>query len=91
MCSLNLVIKKSIYNKKLSFKRDKYFGFDFSHYRSLKELFKGIYYRKISIDEVERIQNEHGAQLNVLENYRPRNPDYVKEKKTAFEQCKQFL
>ena len=39
--------QKSFAYKKLSFKRAKYFGFDFSDYRSLKELFKVIYYRNI--------------------------------------------
>ena len=81
---------KIISYKKLSFKRDKYFGFDFSDYRSLKELFKGIYYRNISIDEKERIQDEYEAQLNALENYRPRNPDYVKERKQLLNNAKEF-
>ena len=62
--------------KKLDFRRDKDFGF--SYYRSLKELFKAIYYRNFSIDNSERIQGEYEATLTALEKYRPRNPDYPK-------------
>ena len=52
--------------------------FEFSHYRSLKELFKATYYRNRSIDKAERIQDKYEAILIALERYKPRNPDYVK-------------
>ena len=58
--------EKSIEYKKFSFKRDKNLDFDFRDYRSLKELFKGIYYRNLSIDEAEKIQDEYEVQLTAL-------------------------
>ena len=73
--------EKIINYKKLSFKRARDLDFDFRDYRSLKELFKGIHYKNCSIDKAKRIQDEHEAQLAVLERYNPRNSDYVKEKK----------
>ena len=67
MCFLSLVIKKKIIEyKKFSFKRDKNLDFDFRDYRSLKELFKAIYYRNLSIDEAEKIQHEYEVQLAAL-------------------------
>ena len=82
--------EKIINDKKLSFKRDKYFGFDFCGYESLKGLFKAIYYRNISIDEAERIQEKYEAQLNALERYILRNPDYVGERKQLLNNAKNF-
>ena len=72
--------EKIINYKKLSFKMDRNLDFDFRNYRSLKELFKRIYYRNISIDKVERIQDEYEARLAVLERFKARNLDYVKKK-----------
>ena len=80
--------EKIIDYRKLDFKRHKNFGFEFSDYRSLKELFKGIYYRNISMEEAERIQDEYEAQLNALENYRPRKPDYVEKRKKLLSNAK---
>ena len=58
--------EKIIEYKKFSFKRDKNLDFDFRDYRSLKELFKAIYYRNLSIDEAEKIQHEYEVQLAAL-------------------------
>ena len=74
----------------VSFKRDKNLDFDFRNYRSLKELFKGIYYRNFSVVKVKRIQDEYEAQLAVLERYKPRNLDYVKEKKDLLSNAKKI-
>ena len=80
MCTLGLVIKKKITQyTKLDFRRDSGLEFYFSDYRSLKELFKAIYYRNLPIDKAERIQDEYETQLATLEKYRPRNPDDVKK------------
>ena len=40
-----------------------------SEYRSLKELFKAIYYRKVTIEKAERIQEEFDAIISALNNY----------------------
>ena len=55
--------------------------FDFTDYRSLKELFKAIYSRNLSIDEAERIQGEYETQFAALEKYRPINFDYLTARK----------
>ena len=36
------------------------------------------------------MQDEYEDQLNALENYRPRNPDYVKERKELLNYAKNF-
>ena len=62
--------EKNINYKKIKFKRDKKLDFDFRDYRSLKELFKEINYRNMSVDEAEKKQDEYEVQLFALERYR---------------------
>ena len=62
----------------------------FSEYRSLKKLFKAIYYRNLSIEEAERIQNEYEAILYQWEKYNSRNPDYIKKKKDLLINAQNF-
>ena len=51
--------EKLINYKKLYFKGGRNnLDYDFSEYRSLKELFKAIYYRNIRIEKAERIRDE---------------------------------
>ena len=45
--------------------------FNFSEYRSLKELFKVIYYRIITIEKAERIQEQVNSIIDALKNYKP--------------------
>ena len=53
--------------------------YDFIEHRSLKELFKAIYYRNITIEKAGRIQEEFNAIIDALKNYKPKKPKY-KEK-----------
>ena len=82
--------EKTINYKRFSFKRDKNLEFDFRDYRSLKELFKVIYYRKISIDRAEDIQKEHKILLDALEEYGPKTPDYVKKRIELLDNAKKL-
>ena len=51
--------------------------YDFSDYKTFKELFRDLYYRNITVDEAESKQNEFNAVLHVLKNYSPKNDKYV--------------
>ena len=73
--------EKIIKYAKLDFRRDSDLEFYFSDYRSLKKLFKAIYYRNLSIDKAERKQDDFVSVFNTLEKYRPRNSDYVTARK----------
>ena len=72
--------EKRINYRKLDFRRDNNLEFYFSDYRSLKELSKAIYYRNLSIEEAERMQEEFKGILGALEKYNPENPEYVAAK-----------
>ena len=73
--------EKLINYKKLNFRGGKNIDYDFSEYRSLKELLKAIYYRKVTIEEVEKIKEEFDAIVGALNNYDAKKLKY-KEGKT---------
>ena len=43
-------------------------------------MFKNLYYKKITIDEAERGQNESNVIMNALKAYSPRNNKYIETK-----------
>ena len=73
--------EKLISNKKLNFKGGNNRDYDFSDYSSLKELFMAIYFRKLSIEEAERIQDEFNVLLGALEDYPAKALKYKEHKK----------
>ena len=88
ICSSNLMLKKKVQH---SFKRDRNLEFDFRDYKSLKEFFKDIYYKKFSIKEAESIQEEFNAVLTALEKYKPRDSEYKNKKLKLLETLKKIL
>ena len=64
--------EKLINYQKLYLKGGNNVGYDFSDYRSLKEFFKAIYYKKVTIEEAEAIQEEFDAVFGALEKYKPK-------------------
>ena len=82
--------EKLINYKKLNFKRGNNLDHDFSDYSSLKELFRPIYFRKLTIEEAERIQDEFNNILGVLEDYPAKAPKYKEHKKNLLINAKSF-
>ena len=72
---------KLINSKKLNFKVGNNHDYDFSDYSSLEEFFRAIYFRKLTIEEPERIQDEFNVALGVLEDYSAKAPKYKEYKK----------
>ena len=68
--------EKLINYKKINFKGGNNRDYDFSGCSSLKELFRAIYFRKLTIEEAERIQDEFNVVLGVLEDYPAKPPKY---------------
>ena len=64
--------------------------YDFSDYKTFKELFRDFYYKKIRIDKVERKQEEFNAIIGVLEDYTPRNNKYIEAKNKFLNNVKKF-
>ena len=64
--------EKLINYQKLYLKEGNNVEYDFIGYRSLTELFIAIYYRNITVEEAEAIQEEFDAVFGALENYAPK-------------------
>ena len=72
--------KKDVDYRKLKIRGGNRVDYDFSDYKTFKELFRDLYYKNITIDEVEVKQYEFDTIINSLENYNPRNNKYVEAK-----------
>ena len=51
--------------------------YDFSDYKTFKELFRDLFYRTIKIDKAQSKQDQFDAVLHVLKNYSPKYDKYV--------------
>ena len=64
--------------------------YDFSDYKTFKELFRDLYYRNITIDEAESKQDEFNAVLYVLKKYSPKHDKYVILKNNLLDNASKF-
>ena len=63
------IIQNDVDYRKLKITGGNNITYDFSDYKTFKELFRELYYRNMTIDEAERTQDEFNGSLNVLEIY----------------------
>ena len=82
--------EKLINYRKLNFTGGNKVDYDFSEYRLLKELFKAIYYRNITIERAERIQEEFNAIIDALKSYKPKKPKYKENKEKHLINARNF-
>ena len=66
------------------------FTYDFSDYKTFKELFRGICYRNISINKTEQKQDEFTSVLNALSKYSQRDQKYIEAKNKLLDSAKNF-
>ena len=84
------IIRKNVDYRKLKIRGGNNTDYDFSDYRTFKELFRDFYYRKITIDEAESKQEEFNVVINVLKNYTLRDNKYVEAKNNLLNNAKNF-
>ena len=80
--------EKIINYRKLYFKGGNKVEYDFTEYRPLLEFFKAIYYRNISIEEAEAIQDELNGVYGALEIYKPKKRNIHWKKRKTFNKCR---
>ena len=83
-------IQKNVDYRKLKIKGGNNVDYDFSDYKTFKELFRDLYYRKTTIDEAKRIQEEFDVAVNSLKNYAPTDNKYVEAKNKLLNNAKNF-
>ena len=73
-------IQKNVDYRKLKIRGGNNVDFDFSAYKTFKELFRDVYYKKITIDYAERKQEEITGVMGALKRYAPGDNKYVEAK-----------
>ena len=63
------IIQKDVDYRKLKITDGSNITFEFTNYKTFKELFSNIYHRNMSIDEAERKQEEFDGVLGALSTY----------------------
>ena len=62
----------------------------FSDYKTFKELFRELYYKEITIDYVERKQDNITGVMAALKGYAPRDNNYVEAKNKLLNNVENF-
>ena len=83
-------IQKNVNYRKLKIKGGNMKDYDFSDYRTFKELFRDLYYRTITIDEAESKQDEFNTVLHLLKKYSPKHDKYVTLKNNLVDNASKF-
>ena len=83
-------IQKNVDYRKLKIKGGNNVDYNFSDYKTFKELFRDLYYKKTTIDEAERKQDEIDEVVGALKKYIPRNNKYVEAKSKLLNNIKKF-
>ena len=83
-------IQKDVDYRKLKLRSGNNINYDFSDYKTFKELFKGLYYKKITKEEAEREQDELNAIIGVLEDYTPINNKNIEAKNNLLNNVKKI-
>ena len=83
-------IQKNVDYRKLKIKGGNMKEYDFSDYKTFKELFRDLYYKNITIDEAESKQDEFNAVLYVLKKYSPKHDKYVILKNNLLDNASKF-
>ena len=64
--------------------------YDFSYYKTFKELFRDLYYRNMTIKEAERRQDEFDATLGALSIYPAKKKKYLEAKNKLLNNAKEI-
>ena len=70
-------IQKDVDYRKLKIKGGNNVDYDFSDFKTFKKLFRDLYLKETTIDNVEKKQDEFSAVIDALTSYAPRYNKYV--------------
>ena len=83
-------IQKNVDYRRLKIRGGNNADYDFSDYKTFKELFRGLYYKKTTMDYVERKQDEITGVMGALKAYTPRDNKYVEAKNKLVNNVENF-
>ena len=84
------IVQKDVDHRKLIIRGGNNFTYNFSYYKAFKELFRDLYYKKMTINDAEMKQNEFNSILDALNNYSPKAQKYIEAKNSLLNNAKNF-
>ena len=84
------IIQKDVDYIKLKTTGGNNIAYDFSDYKTFKELFRDLYYKNMSINEAERKKNEFDRALRALSTYPAKKKKYIEAKNKLLNNVKTF-
>ena len=84
------IIQKDVDYRKLKNIGENNVVYDFSDFKIFNDLFKGLHFKKMLIDDAEMKQNEFDAKLNALSRYFPKKQEYIEAKNKLLDNAKNF-
>ena len=64
--------------------------YDFNNNRTFKKLFKDLYYKRVTTNDVRNKQEEFNVVLDLLEKYNPKHDKYVTLKNNLVDNASKF-
>ena len=83
-------IQKDVDYRKSKIRGGSNVDYDFSDYKTFKELFRELYYKQTTIDDVERKQDEITGVMGALKGYAPRDNKYTEAKNKLVNNVENF-
>ena len=83
-------IQKNVDYRKLKITCGNNVTYDFSDFKTFNNLFKELYFKKMTIDNTEIKRNEFNAKFNALSKYSPRNQKCLELKYKLLDNAKNF-
>ena len=74
------IIQKDVDYRKIIIRGGNNVTYDFSDFKSFNELFRDLYYKKMTINDAEIRQNKFNLKVDALDNYSPKNKKYIEAK-----------
>ena len=83
-------MKKDVDNRKLIIRGGNNATYNFSNYKTFKELFRDLYFKIMTINDAEMKQNEFNSIIDALNNYFSRTQKYIEAKNSLLNNAKNF-
>ena len=83
-------IQKNVDYRKLIIRGGNNVTYDFSNYKTCNELYRDLYYKKMTINDTEIRQNEFNSIRHTLNNYTPKDEKYIEARNSLINNAKNF-
>ena len=82
------IIQKDVDHRKLIIRGGNNVTYDFSDFKTFDELFRDLYYEKMTINDAEIRQNKFNSKRDALDNNSPKDKKYIEAKNSLINNAK---